>query len=208
MSSEYSKRYSSEWLYFHNPVKMSRKFNDKHPFQNKSKKFCYFGSINYVNVDVIEEFIKCISTKYNFEFHIFSNDTAKESHNTFYHSFTALEDLKVRLNEFDYLILPITFNPKFRDFVKFSIPTKFSDYLSSFIPVILISPADIALYNVVSERKLCFTISDISALSKSIEEIVNSTDQDRLLITERAYNYCYEYCSFDKVLPKFNIIFN
>jgi glycosyltransferase involved in cell wall biosynthesis len=78
------------------------------------------------------------------------------------------------LAEADFLILPYDFSVESMKFIKYSIPTKASEYMMSGTPTILFAPKDTAIVKYAKEHN-CFEIvtdNSVEALSSSIKNLI------------------------------------
>ena len=82
-------------------------------------------------------------------------------------------ELPKRYSESDLLVLPMDFYKKSFQYIKFSMPTKVPEYLSTGVPILVFAPSQTALYKYAEEAKWAFLHSDpnVDSLTTQLYEI-------------------------------------
>lgn len=181
MSEEYLKRYMKSFTAFHNPVDVS-KFSSlykKKDSQDHVFRILYLGRIGTANLTSIIFFANVVSqmksTLRQFEFHVYTKDYSRseidqlnELTGITIHPPVSHEIVPALLTESDLLLLPLDFNKVGLKFARLSIPTKASEYMLSGTPVLVLAPAETAVYKFFRKHNCGFCIDRCS-----FEEIEN-----------------------------------
>jgi glycosyltransferase involved in cell wall biosynthesis len=189
MAYEYKKRFKTEWIFFNNPVNIENWGLKYVPNRLTGSKYKvgYFGSIGNHNFDSIMFFIKLVNSselKNFLEIHFYTQNLSDNFNNTFFHPFLSYNEIPKAISEYDFLILPLSFKKSNEKFIKYSMPTKLTEYLASSVPVILISPQNIAVTEFVKENECGFIIDnlDYQRSLKSLFEFINDINLQSLYI--------------------------
>lgn len=155
MAEEYQKRYKKKFITFHNPIDL--KFWKKRQRDNydltKSSTLLYAGRIG-LGIDKslknIAETVKNINGEFdsNINLIIQSQDAPiwiKNYKNVEHKRFVKYDDLPAVFSKADFLILPYDFSVESLSYIKYSMPTKASEYMASGTPIIIFAPQDTAL---------------------------------------------------------------
>lgn len=196
MAEEYKKRYGKKFITFHNPIdlefwKKAQRINYE---ITKNPSLLYAGRIG-LGIDKslknIAEAVKKVNKEMQIEikFVIQAQDAPKwiqNFKNVHHQEFVDYEELPRVFAQADILVLPYDFSPESTDFIKYSMPTKASEYMASGTPIIIFAPQDTALvqyakkYNwaeVVTENSLdvfCIKLKEM-ILDRSLRERVAAT---------------------------------
>lgn len=221
MAREYQNRFGGNWTYFHNLVDKSKWFGfnlnlKKNDVKSKIK-IGYFGRIGKANDETILQFIDIVKNNDNktteIEFHIFtdfikSSINIENSKNVFFHEFITAEELPEKISNFDFLLLPLSFNEEDLNFSKFSFPTKFSEYLISGVPILLIAPETSAVYKFGEKNDCAFLINKCD--KTLIELVLNVAINNKILyhkIAENGKKIAEKELDYDTMGKKFIEIF-
>ncbi len=155
MSIEYKKRYHLDFIPFHNPVDLDL----WKPFQRKDYKLTNAPTILYagrigLGIDTSLELIAKAIDKVNEELKMnarfvlqteFKPDWADKYRCLQHQSFVSYNELPKVFSGADFLILPYDFSEESIKFIKFSMPTKASEFMISGTPVIIFAPEETAI---------------------------------------------------------------
>ena len=161
MAEEYKRRYGKEFVTFHNPIDLE--FWEKHQRQEyklqASPTLLYAGRIG-LGIDdslkTIARTIEAVNEKFNFKLRfVIQSSEAPTWIDNFevvkHQEFVVYQDLPKVFAETDFLILPYDFDEDSIKFIKYSMPTKASEYMASGSPIIIFSPEDTALVKYAKE---------------------------------------------------------
>ena len=186
MAIEYKKRYGKKFITFHNPINIDFwKQHQRDDYSlNASPTILYAGRMG-VGIETSLELIAKAVDKVNKELYMsiqfvlqtleklpwFENYTCVE-HN----SFVQYNDLPRKFAEADFLILPYDFSEKTIRYIKYSMPTKVSEYMVSGTPIIIFSPEETAMveYAQKSDWAEVVTKNDVDALANTIKRLVEN----------------------------------
>lgn len=217
MSMEYNKRYGKEWLTFHNcipdrndAVELKTKNNI-----NKCVNIMYFGKIGHSNRNTINTFIRIIEDypQNDFKFHIYSTDYDIFKKNSFKNTYIykAIDYNKalMKMSSADLLLLPFDFSTQNKKYVKFSMPTKMPEYMSSGTPILIIAPQECALSKYAVDNNVAIVCHDddvylIKEKLQLIKENYNSL-QD---MTKYAQEIAFRDFNVNKQAPLFKKTIN
>lgn len=182
MAQEYHVRYGGEWKVFHNPLIVSDWLEyQKANYRIVSQfRIAFFGRITNTNKEIIhrlELVTSQLAKELQVEFHIYSQLDSNDSDHVFYHDFLPHDQLPQVMPVYDLLILPFFFDAYWTKYARLSMPTKFSEYLISGVPVLLISPLDTAIYEFCVEHDCAFYTSSLEV--ESIGTILKSIIDDQ-----------------------------
>jgi len=199
MANEYKKRYGKSFTTFHNPIDLH--FWNKHQRTNydlsDSPVILYAGRMG-VGIESSLELIAKAILKVNKELGIsmkFVLQTQEkiswfEKYDCVEHSpFVEYGDLPRKFAEADFLILPYDFSELSWRYIRYSMPTKVSEYMISGTPIIVFAPEETAMVKYAQQYKWAkvITQNDISVLSESIKELVGNA-KEREDIARNAIN--------------------
>lgn len=157
MAEEYKRRYNKDFITFHNPINIQ--FWQSHQRtdyeMNESPKILYAGRIGLgidTSLQLIADAIKRVNEdlQISIKFVLQSQEKpswTKDYKNVTHKSFVNYNDLPKVFSKADVLILPYDFSQQSINFIKYSMPTKASEYMASGTPIIIFAPADTALVN-------------------------------------------------------------
>jgi len=178
MTENYKIKYGIDCYSFHNPVELNYWFKEQPNTKkqvNDVTKFAYFGRIGRANQNTILFLINLInkSIKPDVEFHIYSDDTKFDRLSTnkvTIHRAIPYENVREFMIKYDLLVLPLDFTKDSINFAKFSIPTKFVEYLATGIPTLVIAPIGLALTDFISNHNCAYLCTSLD--KRSIESIL------------------------------------
>jgi len=206
MTSEYRNRYGLEFIPFHNPVDL----NLWKPFQRKkyeitdSPTILYAGRIG-LGIDKSLELIAKAIDNVNDELKISSKFVLQTESKPVWavnykcvqhQSFVSYTELPKVFSGADFLILPYDFSSESIKYIKYSMPTKASEFMISGTPVIIFAPEETAIvkyahqYNwaeIVTENKLKIIANTIKSLILS-EEKRRTIAENAIRTAEKNHN--------------------
>ncbi len=155
MAQEYQKRYNKEFITFHNPINVGfwKSGQRKQYDLDRNIKIMYAGRIGLG----IDKSLKTIATAIdtiNMELDLSSlfilqaqknPDWALDYNCVKHQEFVPYDLLPKIFGEVDFLILPYDFTPESLAYIKYSMPTKASEYMASGTPILIYAPKDTAL---------------------------------------------------------------
>ncbi|RYX87908.1 glycosyltransferase [bacterium] len=206
MAKEYKSRYGKNFITFHNPVdivfwKQSQRTNYNLEI---SPIVLYAGRMGVgieSSLKLISEAILKVNKELNISIKFVLQTQEKlswfDKYNCVKHdSFVEYNDLPKRFSEADFLILPYDFLQKSIRYIKYSMPTKVSEYMVSGTPIIVFAPEETAMVKYAQEFEWAkvITENDIDILSRGIKQLVENKEareqiaQNAINIAEKNHN--------------------
>lgn len=205
MSEEYKIRYNQNFIHFHNPVDLERWNSRTKKDYTSNEKFVilYAGRIGtgirtclYDIADAVDKLIKnglkievqIQTTSYDFVLDdLKKNDFIKFNHPV---SYSELPDL---LSNADLLLLANDFDDKSISFLKYSMPTKASEYMASGTPILLYSSKETAVTKHAIKYNWAYVVSekDRNKLESAISELYQK-EELRAALARFARKYAIE----------------
>lgn len=222
MSDEYMKRYNKNFIAFHNPIetelwlpysKTSFVLNKEHI------SILYSGRIGIGITDSLYEIASAIDSikneEVNIKLHI-QTPTKEPGILTrlqkykcvIINPFAALEQLPKIFSEADILLLANEFSEQGVDYLKFSMPTKASEYMISGTPVLVYSAEETAVSKFFSQNECGYCV-----IRRGPEEIIKAlqfllgNEEYRKKISMKAVLLAKEKFDADKVRSQFQKLF-
>jgi len=186
MGEEYLRRYGKEFATYHNPIEIDfwRKGQRTNYDIDKSPTILYAGRIGLGIDNSLKTIAKAVDKVNNeldmsIEFAIQANEAPSwiESFScTKYQHFVDYDELPMVFGGADFMILPYDFDPKGLTFIKYSMPTKASEYMVSGTPVIVFAPNDTALVQYAKNHDWAaiVTENDTDLLAETIKNLMKS----------------------------------
>lgn len=212
MSEEYFLRYNLKSKVFHNPIDLRNIKVKKDLSTQKKKKILYTGRIGTANINSLIKLDQAINcTNMNIELHIYTPDylmcrriLKNNSQKTIIHMPILYEDVLNLYAKFDLLILPLDNDIRGIKFSKFSMPTKFSEYMASGCPILIYANNQSAIAKLSDKYLLTFMcFSDkIDNLKKSILMALSDTEK-RKFFSANSRKYSLENCEIGVVSKQF-----
>jgi glycosyltransferase involved in cell wall biosynthesis len=216
MSTEYLRRYGYKFVPFHNPIDMKfwGAFSKNNYSANTPFVVLYAGRIGTgiqdCLLDLAEAIKGLVSDGVKIEFHIqtVSNDPVLQKLETY--DFVRLKapvpygELPGIFAKADLLVLPNDFDQKSVSFLRFSIPTKASEYMASGTPILVYSSKETAVAEHALQNQWAYVISErsIEKIRAAIYEIYKNEDL-RHKLADIAKNFAKEKYDGDKVRIEF-----
>jgi glycosyltransferase involved in cell wall biosynthesis len=217
MSDEYERRYGRTFTAFHNPINIPfwKKFQKEDYAPSDQPCLLYSGRVG-IGIDASLELIAAAVEQVNatlgtnLKFVLRAEEAPgwiKKYPSTTHKDFVAYEDVPKVLAGADILVLPYDFSEASIRFIKYSMPTKASEYMMSGTPVLLFGPPDTAVMQYADQQQ-CFetcTINSVDAVVAAITRLV-SDERRRREIGERAKTIAAANHDAVKIAEAFNRI--
>ncbi len=129
-------------------------------------KIGYFGGVSGWQLDAMQALTKMLNLV-NAELFIYSASIQKlpeslNEENVYLESQISPDQVQNRMQNYDVILLPISFKEEYRNLSEFNIATKMSECLSSGIPVLAIGPEYSAMIKYLREGDLAFILTSLS----------------------------------------------
>jgi glycosyltransferase involved in cell wall biosynthesis len=223
MSDEYRKRYNKEFIPFHNPVEVDfwkRHTKTSYNLGDDHVKVLYSGRIGRGITNSLLELsdaVERINTS-GIPVKLYIQSPSEKSglltrlvehRNVIINPVAAYNDLPAIYSEADILVIVNDFDEKSINFLRYSMPTKASEFLISGTPVLIYSHRDTAISKFFSENKCGFCVSehDINKLADALEHLINN-EQFRGELGSNATKLAEELFDSRKVRIKFQYYIN
>ena len=155
MAEEYKKRYGKDFTTFHNPINLDFwKSAQKNDYGLQGKPVILYAGRLGLGIDssikTIAKAIEQINSEegMQIEFVLQTPETPNWIRNyecITHRGFAAYKELPKYFSGADLLVLPYDFNAKALSFIKYSMPTKASEYMACGTPIVVFAPSDTAL---------------------------------------------------------------
>ncbi|MGI6339335.1 MAG: glycosyltransferase family protein [Bacteroidales bacterium] len=218
MSEEYSRRYNKQFIAFHNPIETEKwlPYSKKdYVIKNDKVVILYSGRIGMGIKESIYEVAAAIDkidrSEFNIRLHIQTptrNESVLNQLKKFrcivINPFVSLDQLPKIFSEADLLLLANDFSPHGADYLKFSMPTKASEYMISGTPIFAYSPEEAAVSKFFNtyECAYCVHKQDQTEIIKAVKFMLSNEDY-RKKIGSKAVEVAKENFSALKVRAEF-----
>jgi len=217
MMKEYKLRYGIGEHYFHNPVKIPSVTVKRYIQKPNSLKIGYFGRLGQTNINSIKKTIDVVSRLiidgYNFSLDIYTPDKyilGSERYSKLINVFNSIphQDIFNYLTKYDILLLPLDFDSTSIEFIRFSFPTKASEYMASGRLILIFGPkqSSVVLHAIKNKWAVVVDKNDSNYFMNKLLSIYNNIDlfyeyrQNAVKIANKEF-------SEDKVCSRFLDIF-
>ncbi|WP_339923349.1 glycosyltransferase [uncultured Cyclobacterium sp.] len=214
MAVAYKERYGFTFSTYHNPIELS--------FWSKSQRrtyelgdkvqILYAGRMGLGIESSLETMAKCLedlnkelTTPIELVLQVGRKPDWIGKYNCIVHrGFVPYEDLPSRFAEADLLFLPYDFTPSANAFIKYSMPTKASEYMICGTPILVFAPEDTALVTYAQDYNWAqvVTKNEVKELRNGLMELINNKDL-RKKIAEAAIKLAEERHDASKVRKQF-----
>ena len=217
MSAEFERRYNKKFTAFHNPIDLSiwRPNSKVDFFIGEKVKILYAGRIGPGIENAFFEVVKAIESlnkkDYNIKFHIQSASIDTKLRNK-YHLFKSVvfnpavdyRELPLVLSNADLLVIANDFDNAGRAFVRYSMPTKASEYMISGTPILVYSPEETAVsqFFIKNECGYCVSRHSLSELKDAFISLIGD-EKYRMKISYKAVELATERFDASKVRLRF-----
>lgn len=220
MSDEYNRRYKKSFKAFHNPVDISKYGTPdfKINMPKAAFKILYIGRVGIANQHTISLFAKYISKVANDKPEVTFDIITKDFETPGINKLMQLRNVRIKppvnhsvipglMMQYDLLLLPLDFTKKGKEFSKFSIPTKVSEYMLSGIPILVLAPKETAVTQFFLKNGcgLCTTGTEEVELKRALNTLFNNAEY-RISICKKAYNLAIDKFDSEKVRPEFQTL--
>ncbi|AEL24548.1 glycosyltransferase [Cyclobacterium marinum] len=214
MAEAYQKRYGYSFSTYHNPIELdfwSKSQRNTYEFGD-SIQILYAGRMGLGIQSSLETMAKCLeelnkesSTPIELVLQVGQKPDWINKYSCVIHrGFVPYEELPNRFSEADILFLPYDFSPSANAFIKYSMPTKASEYMICGTPVLIFAPEDTALvaYAKAHEWAQVVTKNEVHTLSQGLLELINKKSL-REAISKAAIRIAEERHDATKVRKRF-----
>jgi glycosyltransferase involved in cell wall biosynthesis len=224
MSEEYERRYGKKFIAFHNPIDLDMWLpfsKTNFAFEKEYIKVLYSGRIGVGIASSLIEVASAIDLMNEgaekIKLHIQTPTEEQsivdmlQSHKcVIINPIAEYRDLPGIFSDADILLLANDFNGEGVAYLKFSMPTKASEYMISGTPVLVYAPEEAAVSKLFSQNECayCLYIQDTEEIIKSIRYLI-SNEEFREKISRNSVTLAKEIFDAEKVRNKFqNLLIN
>jgi len=223
MSAEYLQRYGKTFLPFHNPIETEAwLLHSKREYSLRKEyvRILYSGRIGIGITESLVEVASVLesinSEGYNVKLHIQTPtreptvlSQLKRFTSVIINPFADLKDIPKIFSEADILVLATDFQKEGLEYLKFSMPTKASEYMISGTPILVYSPEESAVSKFFTQNEcgLCVTKHDNEVLANAFKFLIDNKGY-REKISKNAVHYALEKFDAQKVRYEFQHLIN
>lgn len=184
MREAYSERYGKDFATFHNPINLEfwKKGQKSNYDLTENPTILYAGRIG-LGIDTALKSIAEAISNINKELHISMKfliqaqaapSWIKNYANVEHKEFVPYDQLPYEFGSTDFLILPYDFSPESLAYIKYSMPTKASEYMASGSPIIIYAPEETALVQYAKKNSWASIITeqDTTALTAALKKLI------------------------------------
>ncbi|MEO9892799.1 glycosyltransferase [Aurantibacter sp.] len=179
MGEEYLRRYHKKFITFHNPIDIDFwKTGQRSEYEiNQSPTIMYAGRIG-LGIDnslmTIASAIDAVNEQLNMSINFLiqaqdAPDWLTDYKCTKHQHFVSYSNLPKVFGSADFMILPYDFDPDGLAFIKYSMPTKASEYMASGTPIIIFAPEDTALVQYAKKNDWAAVVTENNTEKLAIE---------------------------------------
>ena len=190
MSEEYSVRYGKSFIPFHNPINVNywSKHSKMNYHANETFVILYAGRIGIgieeCFFDIAAAINELVIKGLKIEFHLqpisssYVIDEIKKFDFIKIRNPVPYDELPMLFASVDVLILPNDFDPASISFLKYSMPTKASEYMATGTPILIYADADTAIVKHAEKNKWAYIVSENNKqkLTNAIEELYHNSE--------------------------------
>jgi glycosyltransferase involved in cell wall biosynthesis len=214
MALAYKKRYGYNFTTFHNPIELSfwsksqrrtYDFGDKIQMLYAGRMGLGIQSSLETMASCLDELNKELPVKIELVLQVGRKPDLLDKYKCIVHrGFVPYEELPDRFSAADILFLPYDFTPSATAFIKYSMPTKASEYMICGTPVLIFAPEETALVTYAQDHHWAQIVTEnmVSALRKGLMELITSKEL-REKISKSAINLAEERHDAIKVRKQF-----
>ena len=218
MAKEYIERYNCKWHYFHNPVDISfwRKSVNNNYMVSFPFTIIYSGRVSCGVDSTLELFALCVdelikNENYDIRLQIQTNSSLKWEKKycgVDVSGYIEYDKLPLLLSNADLLLIPYDFDGIGYRFIKYSMPTKVSEYMISGTPILIVAPKSTALSEYASNYNWGCVISENSkdAIKNGLKYIMNN-QKVREEYGKKSIDIAYKYHDIKVVQNEFQKLF-
>lgn len=189
MSEEYLRRYSREFIPFHNPIELDRwlQFSKTDYSYNGEFSILYAGRIGLGMKESIIDLARVVkdlaSKGERIKLEILSPDISElDGRGCFCDHISwarpiEYSEIPRKFSEADLLVIPIDFDKKSINFLKYSYQTKISEYMISGAPILVYGPKEVATVKYAIKNKWAYVVDTRAdlALANAILELKSNS---------------------------------
>jgi len=192
MCIEYQKRYIREFVSFHNPIEINKWLNyQKNDWRLYDKvTILYMGRFGLVTKESLNDLVDVISglnvEGNNINLKIVTPDFNEQlkkqievDHNIELLPSVANDKVPELLIGADILFLPLDFGNEAIDFIRYSMPTKSTEYMISGVPILIYAPNNVALTNYAHDKKWAIVV-DVRSKNQLKQAIIDLMKDEKL----------------------------
>lgn len=184
MSLEYERRYGKEFIAFHNPIDLDfwKRYQRSNYNLSDTPTILYAGRVGLGIEDSLKVMVKAvgiINKQLNISLKFILQVSEKPNWVDRYpwvehRGFVNYEDLPRMFSEADFLYLPYDFSPSSVKFIKYSMPTKASEFMISGTPVLIFSPDETAIVSYAKKYNWAKVINEntVDALVEGMKSLI------------------------------------
>jgi glycosyltransferase involved in cell wall biosynthesis len=184
MAVEYKRRYGYYFQTFHNPIDLEfwKKSQRKNYELGKSPTILYAGRVGLGIQNSLEMMAKAVTSlnkelnsSIKFVLQVNEKPEWMGKYSCVQHrGFVPYEDLPIKFAEADLLFLPYDFSGSSIKFIKYSMPTKASEYMVSGTPIMVFAPSETAIVNYAAKYNWAKVITEDSmeALKTALRSMI------------------------------------
>jgi glycosyltransferase involved in cell wall biosynthesis len=224
MTEAYLERYQKKFVPFHNPIEIEDwlPYNKKDlSIKNNEIKILYAGRIglgtstSLLSVAAVIEELKSDGVPVTFQIQTTTKENLIREKLNFFSCVHINEEVNYSklpsiFSNVDILLLPIDFSEKGIKFLRYSMPTKVSEFMISGTPILLYCSPEVSLLNHAKKHQWAYIVSENnkSVLKKQILELLVNLEL-RKKLSKKAIDYACKNYSSNIVREKFkNEFFN
>ncbi len=223
MSDEYLKRYGKTFLPFHNPIETDAWLihsGKRVSSGNDCIRILYSGRLGIGITDSVVEVASVLESLnnegYNIRFHIQTPtkepiilSRLKKFNNVVINPFADIKDIPGIFSNANILVLANDFCKEGLDYLKFSMPTKASEYMISGTPILVYSPEETAVSRFFTQNECGLVVPrhDREELLKAFKFIIGNKEYQEK-ISRNAVRYAMDKFDAKKVRGEFQNLIN
>jgi glycosyltransferase involved in cell wall biosynthesis len=223
MSAEYQKRYGKTFLPFHNPIDTDAwLIHTKKDFSyiNDTVRVLYSGRLGIGITESVIEVASVLESLnddgYKVKLHIQTPtkepkilSRLKKFKSVIINPFADLKDIPEIFSNADILVLANDFSTEGLDYLKFSMPTKASEYMISGTPILVYSPEETAVSRFFTQNECGLVVPrhDREELLKAFKFIIGNKEYQEK-ISRNAVRYAMDKFDAKKVRGEFQNLIN
>jgi len=193
MTNEYRNRYGLEFIPFHNPVDLNlwKPFQRKNYKINDSPTILYAGRIGLgidASLELIAKAIDQVNEELNISSRFVLQTESKPEWATKYscvqhQAFVPYSELPKVFSGSDFLILPYDFSSESIKYIKYSMPTKASEFMISGTPILIFAPEETAIVKYAQQYNWAEIVTEnkIEIIAESIKRLIQSEDYRQMI---------------------------
>lgn len=218
MAQEYKRRYDKDFITFHNPINIEfwKSAQKNNYMLNDTPVLLYAGRVGLgidKSLKTIAQAVDRVNQRLGLgmKFVIqagLTPDWIKNYDCVVHRSFVSYQELPMVFSKADLLILPYDFSFKSISFIKYSMPTKASEYMASGTPILIYAPQDTALVQYAQRYDWAMVIGEnnMNKLADKLEKLLTNENlrrrigQKAKIISEKRHDANNVALNFQKII--------